>query len=86
MENTAARRKARILIVDDHPLVCEGLTIWISRRHDMEVCGEADNEEAALAKVKKLEPDLVIVDLKLDRFTHADAGQMHLYLNYAREH
>jgi hypothetical protein len=29
---------------------------------------------------------LVIIDLKLDRFTHADAGQMHLYLNYAREH
>jgi YhcG PDDEXK nuclease domain len=29
---------------------------------------------------------LVIVDLKLGEFTHADAGQMHLYLNYAREH
>ncbi len=29
---------------------------------------------------------LVILDLKLGRFTHADAGQMHLYLNYAREH
>jgi hypothetical protein len=28
----------------------------------------------------------VIIDLKLDKFTHADAGQMHLYLNYAREH
>ena len=29
---------------------------------------------------------LVIIDLKVGRFTHADAGQMHLYLNYAREH
>jgi predicted nuclease of restriction endonuclease-like (RecB) superfamily len=29
---------------------------------------------------------LVVIDLKLDSFTHADAGQMHLYLNYAREH
>lgn len=29
---------------------------------------------------------LVIVDLKIGRFTHADAGQMHLYLNYALEH
>jgi hypothetical protein len=29
---------------------------------------------------------LVIIDLKLGRFTHADAGQMHMYLNYAREH
>lgn len=29
---------------------------------------------------------LIVIDLKLDEFTHADAGQMHLYLNYAREH
>jgi hypothetical protein len=29
---------------------------------------------------------LIIVDLKLGKFTHADAGQMHLYVNYAREH
>jgi predicted nuclease of restriction endonuclease-like (RecB) superfamily len=29
---------------------------------------------------------LVVIDLKLGRVTHADAGQMHLYLNYAREH
>jgi predicted nuclease of restriction endonuclease-like (RecB) superfamily len=29
---------------------------------------------------------LVVIDLKVDKFTHADAGQMHLYLNYAREH
>ena len=29
---------------------------------------------------------LIILDLKLGKFTHADAGQMHLYLNYAKEH
>jgi hypothetical protein len=29
---------------------------------------------------------LVIIDLKVDKFSYADAGQMHLYLNYAREH
>lgn len=29
---------------------------------------------------------LVVIDLKVGKFTHADAGQMHLYLNYAREH
>ena len=29
---------------------------------------------------------LVIIDLKIGKFTHADAGQMHMYLNYAREH
>jgi hypothetical protein len=29
---------------------------------------------------------MIIIDLKIGKFTHADAGQMHLYLNYAREH
>jgi hypothetical protein len=29
---------------------------------------------------------LIVIDLKVGKFTHADAGQMHLYLNYAREH
>jgi hypothetical protein len=29
---------------------------------------------------------LIIIDLKLDEFTHSDAGQMHMYLNYARHH
>ena len=40
---------------------------------------------AKLQKKRSIEP-VVVIDLKLGKFTHADAGQMHLYLNYAREH
>lgn len=58
-------RIARILIVDDHPLMREGLSARIGSQTNMTVCGEAASVREALAKVKALEPDLVIVDLAL---------------------
>ncbi len=57
--------KARVFIVDDHPLVREGLGARIAAQRDMEVCGEAVEAEAALAQVDAAKPDLVIVDLSL---------------------
>lgn len=56
---------AKILIVDDHPLVREGLTLRISMHDDLQVCGEAESEDEALALVKQTQPDLAIVDLSL---------------------
>jgi DNA-binding NarL/FixJ family response regulator len=56
---------ARILIVDDHPMVREGLTMRISAQVDLEVCGEAAAEEEAIALVQRCNPDLVIVDISL---------------------
>ncbi len=55
----------RILIVDDHPLVREGLAHRLTAQEDLEVVGEAATEEEAKRKVKELEPDLVIVDISL---------------------
>jgi DNA-binding NarL/FixJ family response regulator len=57
--------KAKILIVDDHPIVREGLTARLNRQPDLEVCGEAEDVAEALEQVKKLSPDLVLVDLSL---------------------
>ena len=56
---------ARIAIVDDHPLVREGLRARISRQPDMEVCGEADNVHEAVALIEQTDPDVMIVDLAL---------------------
>lgn len=55
----------KILIVDDHPLVREGLAMRISLHSDLEVCGEAETEDEALALVKQTGPDLVLVDISL---------------------
>jgi DNA-binding NarL/FixJ family response regulator len=58
-------KAAKILIVDDHPLVREGLALRISRRSGLEVCGEADNVEDALRLIDQQNPDLAIVDVSL---------------------
>ncbi len=60
-----ARKRARILIVDDHPLVRERLTEIINREADLTVCGEAEDRHDALAAVAAKRPELIIVDLTL---------------------
>jgi DNA-binding NarL/FixJ family response regulator len=58
-------RAARILIVDDHPMVREGLVARISTQSDLHVCGEAGNVGEALRLVEQLHPDLAIIDISL---------------------
>lgn len=58
--------KARILIVDDHPLVRESLKRLVRKQPDLEVCGEVGNREQALAQLNTARPHLVILDLSLD--------------------
>jgi len=57
--------RARVLIVDDHPVVRLGLKEMISDEPDIEVCGLAESASEALAAVEREAPDLVIVDLSL---------------------
>ena len=58
-------QKHRILIVDDHPIVREGLTTIINEQTDLVVCGEAEDAQTALEAVGTLRPDLMIVDVSL---------------------
>lgn len=55
----------KILIVDDHSMVREGLRLRISAFSDLEVCGEATSEEEAMVLVKETGPGLIIVDISL---------------------
>ena len=57
--------RARILIVDDHPMVRERLTEIINRECDLIVCGEAEDRHQAIEAIKTCPPELVIVDLTL---------------------
>lgn len=62
-QTTPVRR--RILVVDDHAVLREGLTTQINREPDMVVCGEAVNAAEAVGAVARLTPDLVLVDINL---------------------
>src|SRR6476619_4745181 len=55
----------RIVIVDDHPLFRKGLEELIHSDADFAVCGEADNAAGAMEVIRKLHPDMAIVDLSL---------------------
>lgn len=57
--------KRKVLIVDDHPVVREGLTLRVNRQSDLVVCGEAQNAAETLKLVVQEQPDIVLVDLML---------------------
>jgi len=58
-------RKHRVLLVDDHPILCEGLSQRINGESDLEVCGQARDAHAALEAMEKLQPHVAIVDIAL---------------------
>ena len=58
-------RKHGVFIVDDHPLVREGLTNLINRQSDLVVCGEAKDSAEALDGMTKERPDVAIIDISL---------------------
>ena len=59
-------RAARILVVDDHPVVRQGLSLALGRQSGLSVCGEAEGLPDALRAIEALHPDLVLADLDLD--------------------
>lgn len=64
-KKTATQKKKRILIVDDHPMMRQGLGLLIGMEPDLEVCGEAESGERALDCLGSLKPDLVLADISL---------------------
>ncbi len=65
-ENDDSLVKAKILIVDDHPIVRQGLAQVINLQADMQLCCEAGNAEEALAAMCRCHHDLVILDISLE--------------------
>lgn len=64
-ENKDSQAKARIMIVDDHPLVRQGLAQVVNLQVDLQLCCEANNAEEAMAAMRNCHHDLVIVDISL---------------------
>jgi len=63
------RRTRRVLIVDDHPIVRQGLRRIMECEDDLTVCGDAETTPQARSAIKELNPDIVITDISL---THGD--------------
>src|ERR1700723_2523978 len=64
-QNQAVTKK-RILVVDDHPIVRQGLGLLINREPDLVVCGEAEDAPSALQRMASAQPDLMVIDISLD--------------------
>jgi len=65
--------KTRVLIVDDHQVFRDGLKLVINRQADMEVVGEAEDGEKAIALTRELLPDIIIMDVKMPFMDGAEA-------------
>ncbi|HEV2276310.1 MAG TPA: response regulator transcription factor, partial [Acidobacteriaceae bacterium] len=57
--------KRRVLVVDDHPLLRQGLALMINQEQDLEVCGEAEDAQTAMQAIPERRPDILIVDISL---------------------
>lgn len=68
----SGRSKTRILVVDDHPIVREGISKLIDQETDLTVCGQAEDANDARKAVKTLKPDMVIVDISLKETSGMD--------------
>src|SRR6266567_7459848 len=58
-------RKSRVFIVDDHPLVREGLANLINEQDDLIVCGEAEDSAEAITRLATARPDVALIDISL---------------------
>lgn len=65
MSAAPIRKRQRVLLVDDHPIVRRGLTQLINQEDDLVVCGEAVDRTGAMEKINSLRPDLAVVDISL---------------------
>ena len=63
----------KILIADDHPVVREGLSAMLNKEQDIQVVGEAGNGAEAVDKAQELQPDIVLMDLRMPEVDGVEA-------------
>lgn len=66
VNNNFTAKKKTVFVVDDHPIVRQGLALLINREADLVVCGEAEEMQSALSAIQTIRPDILIVDISLN--------------------
>ncbi len=66
----------RLLLVDDQSLICQGLQAVLGQETDLQVVGSAGNGEAAIAQVTALQPDVVLMDIRMPVMTGIEATRL----------
>lgn len=66
-EKTDTKKKAKVFLVDDHPVVRQGLGQLINQQRDLIVCGEAEGAVQALKAISASEPDVAVIDISLNK-------------------
>src|SRR3954468_20012746 len=61
-----ATARSKVFVVDDHPIVRQGLALLINQQPDLVVCGEAEEAQGALQGIVSCQPDILIVDISLN--------------------
>jgi DNA-binding NarL/FixJ family response regulator len=64
--NISVTKKRTVFLVDDHPIVRQGLTLLINQEPDLTVCGQAEEMHSALQAIQSFHPDIMIVDISLN--------------------
>ena len=59
-------KKKTVFIVDDHPLLRQGLALLVNRERDLAVCGEAEEAQTAMTEIAAKKPDILIADISLN--------------------
>jgi DNA-binding NarL/FixJ family response regulator len=76
-------RPIRVLIVDDHPVVRQGLNMLLSRNLPVEVVGESGDADEALSMTRNLQPDLVLLDVSLQGMNGLELAK-HLHAEWPK--
>jgi DNA-binding NarL/FixJ family response regulator len=71
-----SRKKViNLLLVDDHPVVREGIKASLKRKRHVRIVGEASDGEEAISMARKLEPDVILMDISMPRMTGIEAAK-----------
>ena len=58
-------KRSRIFVLDDHPILRQGLASLVNQQPDLVICGEAEDAQTTLNNIETSPPDLIIVDISL---------------------